>query len=103
MSVLATLVTMAVRAGMVLTCFPASVLLVLLGGCVKQVKTSVRRLLECEQKYVNIIEYTLIKYVCRSNINVFQFQNGFITCLSQNTVDITHGITFKYSTVFLRQ
>lgn len=45
MSVLATLVDMAVHAGMVSTCFPAFVLRVLLDGCVKQVKTNVRRLL----------------------------------------------------------
>lgn len=37
MSVLAILVNMAVHAGMVSTCFPASVLQVLLGGCAKQV------------------------------------------------------------------
>lgn len=51
------------------------------------------------KKRVNIIEYTLIKNVCRSNINVSQLLNGFIKCLSQNTVNITHGITFNYSTV----
>lgn len=71
MSVLATLVDMTVHAGMVSTCFPASVLLVLLDGCVKQVKTNVQRLLECE-KNVNIIEYILIDNVFRSNINVSQ-------------------------------
>lgn len=45
MSVLATLVDMAVHAEMVSTCFPAFVLRVLLDRCVKQVKKNVRRLL----------------------------------------------------------
>lgn len=53
MSVLATLVDMEVRAGMVSTRFPAFVLRVLLGGCVKQVKKKCTKAvgIECTQLY----------------------------------------------------
>lgn len=65
MSVLATLVDMAVRAEMVSTCFPAFVLRVLLDGCVKQVK---KKMYEgCwDRMYPTVLFLWLKPYKCQS-------------------------------------